>query len=429
MKAIFTAALGAIVATSLLASCGPSTTRPEEDLAETETGEDAADAEAMEALKALPYLSYVPSDGDADSEDGVTRNDRERAWDGLNMYISIGGHHANLMDNTGAMVHRWQLPGDDVMGGPHTWYFAEPDADGSILLMQNFHEESVLARISADSEVVWMLREHDFHHDVDVAADGTIYALTEGRREIDYDGERTPFRDNYITLLSPAGEIERQLSIYDMMAAAEPPVLPKKAKTRLHKKLTEERLFADDAPAQGVCVFHTNTLELIERTAAGPFAPGRALLALNHFNLVVLVDLERAAIVWSWGGGHSPQLVHMPTLLDNDNVLFLENGFKTREHSTVQEFDPVTGEVVWQYLGDPPESFFSHTRGSAQRLPNGNTLITESDRGRVFEITHDGDIVWEFVNTDYDDADRRRPIYRMMRLARADVAAMGLIDR
>jgi hypothetical protein len=31
-------------------------------------------------------------------------------------------------------------------------------------------------------------------------------------------------------------------------------------------------------------------------------------------------------------------------------------------------------------------------------LPNGNTLITESDGGRLFEVTADGQIVWEFVN-------------------------------
>jgi hypothetical protein len=31
-------------------------------------------------------------------------------------------------------------------------------------------------------------------------------------------------------------------------------------------------------------------------------------------------------------------------------------------------------------------------------LPNGNTLITESDRGRAFEITRSGRVVWEYYN-------------------------------
>ena len=36
--------------------------------------------------------------------------------------------------------------------------------------------------------------------------------------------------------------------------------------------------------------------------------------------------------------------------------------------------------------------------GNAQRLPNGNTLINEASFGRFFEVTRDGDIVWEYVN-------------------------------
>jgi hypothetical protein len=31
-------------------------------------------------------------------------------------------------------------------------------------------------------------------------------------------------------------------------------------------------------------------------------------------------------------------------------------------------------------------------------LPNGNTLITESDGGRLVEVTPKGEIAWEFLN-------------------------------
>jgi hypothetical protein len=36
--------------------------------------------------------------------------------------------------------------------------------------------------------------------------------------------------------------------------------------------------------------------------------------------------------------------------------------------------------------------------GIAQRLANGNTLLTESSFGRFFEVTKEGEIVWEYVN-------------------------------
>jgi hypothetical protein len=50
----------------------------------------------------------------------------------------------------------------------------------------------------------------------------------------------------------------------------------------------------------------------------------------------------------------------------------------------------ITRRIVWQYQGDDDTPFFSPTRGSAQRLPNGNTLITVSDSAHVFEVTSGG---------------------------------------
>src|SRR5690606_36181070 len=66
--------------------------------------------------------------------------------------------------------------------------------------------------------------------------------------------------------------------------------------------------------------------------------------------------------------------------------------------SRVLEIDPATGAVTWSYEGTVKTPFQSDTCGSCQRMPNGNTVITESDHGRAFEVTRDGEIVWEFVS-------------------------------
>jgi len=39
---------------------------------------------------------------------------------------------------------------------------------------------------------------------------------------------------------------------------------------------------------------------------------------------------------------------------------------------------------------------YSAIKSSQQRLPNGNTLITESNNGRILEVTQDKVVVWEF---------------------------------
>ena len=42
--------------------------------------------------------------------------------------------------------------------------------------------------------------------------------------------------------------------------------------------------------------------------------------------------------------------------------------------------------------------FYSPFISSAQRLPNGNTLITEGSDGRIFEVTREHQTVWEYIS-------------------------------
>ena len=76
-----------------------------------------------------------------------------------------------------------------------------------------------------------------------------------------------------------------------------------------------------------------------------------------------------------------------------------------RDHSRVLEVDPTTLEIIWQFTamtqGFPDGEevrFYSRYEGGAQRLPNGNTLITESRRGRILEVTPDSETVWEYIS-------------------------------
>ena len=74
----------------------------------------------------------------------------------------------------------------------------------------------------------------------------------------------------------------------------------------------------------------------------------------------------------------------------------------------------VAGQTV--RVTSPDKVFFSNERGSNQRLANGNTMITESDRGRVFEVTPGGDVVWQFLNPHVRRKTKTRmAIWRMTR--------------
>ncbi|MEW5910164.1 MAG: aryl-sulfate sulfotransferase, partial [Thermodesulfobacteriota bacterium] len=101
-------------------------------------------------------------------------------------------------------------------------------------------------------------------------------------------------------------------------------------------------------------------------------------------------------------------------------------GFRNalRDHSRVLEINPVSLDIVWQYT--PAEAgltlpvdanrFYSPFISSAQRLPNGNTLITEGSGGRLIEVTSDHAIVWEYISPFCGKMMKINMIYRAYRV-------------
>ncbi len=73
--------------------------------------------------------------------------------------------------------------------------------------------------------------------------------------------------------------------------------------------------------------------------------------------------------------------------VDSEGRYLLEEG---------KAFGPA--EPDWEYKAPDLFSFYSAFISGAQRLKNGNTLITEGMRGRFFEINPDKEIVWEYWN-------------------------------
>lgn len=55
-------------------------------------------------------------------------------------------------------------------------------------------------------------------------------------------------------------------------------------------------------------------------------------------------------------------------------------------------------EVVWSYSAPEKSDFYARNISGAQRLPNGNTLICSGPQGRIFEVTPEKEVVWEYVN-------------------------------
>jgi Arylsulfotransferase (ASST) len=171
------------------------------------------------------------------------------------------------------------------------------------------------------------------------------------------------------------------------------------------------------------------------------FQPDHILISSRKANVIGLVDKTTGSIVWRLGpyfdavpgaehqringhtlprpldqisGQHNPHFI-ADGLPGAGNLLMFDNqggaGYPPAPlgiyaGSRVLEIDPSSEQIVWQYTaedsGRPPWTFHSSFVSNAQRLPNGNTLITEGMHGRIFQVTRSGHVVWEYL-TPYED--------------------------
>lgn len=351
------------------------------ELPDSTTGSEAPEGvDEEEWLRKLDALGYASSYGEAGSELGVTLHDTELAQAGLNLVLSAHEAAATLCDMEGRVLHEWRFPFQNLVPeeqrfGSDFWRRVHLLPDGSLLALW---DRLGLIKIDRDSELQWSLLG-DFHHDLDVTADGTIWVLTREDHMLPRFSEELATVEDFITRVSPDGELLGSMSL---LAAFEDSVYDS---------------FLKKARAGGD-IFHTNTLEILEGEVAqhSPlFGPGKALISLRDLDVIAIVDLESGLVEWASAGMWHGQ--HEPVVLDNGNLLLFDNmGHYGR--SKVIEFEPFSQRIVWAFEGNEQNDFSSRLCGSNQRLPNGNTLITESLRGRAFEVTPAGQIVWRWVS-------------------------------
>lgn len=130
---------------------------------------------------------------------------------------------------------------------------------------------------------------------------------------------------------------------------------------------------------------------------------GDWLVSFRRTHTVAAIDPVSGAFRWRWGRG-TVYHQHDAKVLSNGNLLLFDNGvhrFVDPDYSRVVEVNRERNEIVWSYADEPVFHFYSLMAGSADRLPNGNTLVCHSSVGRIFEVTTKQQIVWEYVSPFY----------------------------
>lgn len=371
--------------------------------------------------------------------EGTTRLDPARAWPSYVLFTG-GDETARLIDLDGQTVHTWRDVGgfasvliDPALAGGqrgHVLVTLE-NADGrGVDLVPGRADPRVsktVGELDWDGQVRWRFGPQapdglaQQHHDWARLPNGHTLVLANLRHAV--PGFRRPE-----LLDDVAYEVDADGAIVWRWVASEH--LDELGFTPAELKLIRESDNAD--------YLHVNNLKPVGPNHwfdAGDkrFAPDNLIFDSRNANLIGIIDRRSGHVVWTLGpdypaiprgaaarklprpvdqisGQHDAQII--PAGLPGaGNLLVFDNqgeaGYPpvelpTTGGSRVLEIDPVTRQIVWQYTaedsGQPSWGFRSTHISAARRLPNGNTFIDEGQSGRLFQVTRDGDIVWEYVN-------------------------------
>ena len=397
---------------------------------------------------------------------GTTIYDPDRAWNGFTVLSPLAGPAVLVIDMNGNVLKRWEgfndsaggpariLPGGFVVAASG----ARPPHQESLELVERDFAGNVVWRFSrseqittGDGSTVWSARQHhDWQREnfpagyyspdntpgVD-AGNTLILAHTDRRQPKVADVQ---LEDDRLIEVSSSGDI-----VWEWVASDHIDELGFSPDARKAIKAAS----AVNAARGSFDWLHVNSA-----TYVGPnrwfdqgdrrFAPNNVIISSREASLLAIVGRD-GSIVWRLGpdfseskelrairqiiGQHHAHFIPKG-LPGAGNLLVFDNGGASgygftnpiapdgrgafvRPTSRVLEINPVTLELVWSYTNP---RFFSTNISSAQRLANGNTLVTAGAGGRMFEITREGAIVWEYMYPQFSGANSSNAVYRAYRV-------------
>ncbi|WP_042373781.1 outer membrane protein assembly factor BamB family protein [Streptacidiphilus neutrinimicus] len=328
---------------------------------------------------------------------GLIALDPDAAFPGFTLFAPLtGGGEVQLVDLQGRTAHRWRFPYRPgrharILRGGELAYNGVLPGEDALFPMWHKYRGGVMLRAAADGTVLWEHRDPYQHHDAHHLDDGGV--LYTGLEPL-----RGPEAASVLGGVpgseacgSPGARTQGEATVWaDTITEVAPD-----GSTRWTWRAAEH-LDRDAYPLHPD--YSREHWPLVNSVT--PLSDGNVLASLRSVSAVVVISRATGEILWRTEPGTVSQQ-HHPTELDGRRVLVFDNGVFRPGHdvpySRVIEIDRTDGTVVWEYHDPARESFFAPFMGSAQRLPGGNTLVTDSPAGRIFEVTADGYLCWEYV--------------------------------
>jgi hypothetical protein len=339
---------------------------------------------------------------------GLTHHDARHAFPGYTLFSAMSGEAMYLVSMQGELVHRWQPPAGAK------FFYGQLLPNGNLLTnITNGMEigepagprTALVAELGWQGDVAWSFADPVLHHAHCRLANGNTMVLAtdilgpdDTQRLYGEGGPRGEFAvwSESLWEITPKGGVAWRWHAREHLNPKAYP-LPQ----------VEVPGARTGGPAHREWL-HLNAIEELP--------DGDLLLSFNTLSAVIVVSRATGTVMWRQAPETSSQ--HNPTWLETGKILVFDNGSR-RNFSRVIEIDRASNQVTWEYTGSPRDAFFSMNVSGAQRLANGNTLITEGRSGRLFEVTPEGEIVWEYINPHEvtHRGQRSRAVFRSYRYA------------
>jgi len=327
---------------------------------------------------------------------GLRGYDPDRASPGFTLFSPDEGRTAYLIDLRGEVVHTWQMPypeGGAYLTEQGRLFYSGQIPNDTYLGRRPFMAGSAL-EMDWNGKILWEVKHPEHTHNGIRLRNGNVMLIC-----------NRPLPDDIIPKVSGgrAGtEFDNGKMLGDYLVEM----------TTDGKIVWEWRAWEHLDPVKdGITAVQDNRDEWTHGNGIFEMPDGNILFSFRHISTVVMINRQTGAIYWKLG---APPLSgqHAPYILANGNVLLFDNGphrlDSTFPFSRVLEIDPATKNIIWMFQEAIPSNFFSPRISNAQRLPNGNTLINEGWFGRFFEVTPEGDAVWEYVNPYFGGPPKRQ---------------------
>ena len=320
---------------------------------------------------------------------GLRVCDRDRACPGFTLLAPHdGGGEVYLIDLQGKVIHSWQMPYPPGLYGYLTergtlFYNGKTVDDSGTYISKLPYKGGAALEVDWNGRILWEVKHPDHHHDGIRLRNGNVLLLC----MIQLPHELHSKIKGGIPGTEHNGEIYGDRLI-EMTTDGQV----------VWEWRTWEHL---DPETERITAVQDLRTEWGRGNGLAEMPNGDIVMSSREISTVIIIDRKTERVIWKLG---APPLCgqHAPVPLANGHLLLFDNGPHRLDHpmpfSRVIEVDLATKEIVWKYQEKNVYNFFSPRISNAQRLPNGNTLVCEGDFGRIFEVTMDGELVWEFVN-------------------------------